>query len=85
MDKMAVHFIIYKNKYPLRLADSMELHATCLFTLICPALSISTVVSFYKGTTLAKLCAREYMFILLNLDYNIFVDASDATHAAFRI
>ena len=30
-------------------------------TLTCPALSISTVVSFYEGTMLAKRCTREYL------------------------
>ena len=38
-----------------------RLHMTlAVSTLTYPALSISTVVSFvYKGTTLAKLCARQ--------------------------
>ena len=28
-------------------------------TLTCPALSMSTAILFYEGTTLAKLCANE--------------------------
>ena len=39
------------------LRPSLSYH---LSTITCPALSISTVVSFYYKGTLAKLCAKEY-------------------------